>query len=126
MSSLPQSSAGVVRSSDTAAFYVAETFQEMHKRLARERAELARDRAEGTRNRNRCVNALLETFTAEGSPFTSAQLREFRATLFYLAEDARPFLDGICKRFSEPKEAEIKKAALLAIAVEAINYLISD
>ena len=91
---------------------------------AEERAEEARARAEGTRNRQKCVDALLETFTAEGSPFDAVQLREFRSVLFYLAPEVRPMLEKIRVRYSEKKDREILRGILLATAVESINQLL--
>jgi hypothetical protein len=89
-----------------------------------ERAEAVRERAAGKANRQKCVDSFLEVMTCEGTPFDANQLRELRSTLYYLCDDARPFIDTICRRFSEPKEAEIKRAVLLAIIVECANRLI--
>lgn len=94
------------------------------KMSAEERAEEARARHEGTKQRQACVDALADLFTSPDSPFTSAQLREFRSVLFYLAPEVRPMLEKIRARYSEKKEREILRGVLLATAVESINQLL--
>jgi hypothetical protein len=82
-------------------------------------------KAEGTRSRQACVDAIADLFTDPDSPFTTEQLRECRAVLYYLAPEVKQMIDSICRRYSEPKQREILRGVLLATAIDAVNRLLA-
>jgi hypothetical protein len=94
--------------------------------MGRPRNKLQQEQDEARESRQACVDSLADLFTDPNSPFTSDLLRECRAVLYYLEPEIKQMMDSICRRYSEPRQREILRAALLATAIEAVNRLICD
>jgi len=90
---------------------------------AAEKAEESRARAEGKRNRQRVLDYLTDCLTSPDSPLDAEQLRELTATSFYFP-DLRLAIEKVDRSFSDT--ADLRKAILLAGAVQILNLLISE
>ena len=77
--------------------------------------------AEGRRSRAAVLDYFLECMTSPDNPLTSEQLRELTATGFYFP-DLRLAIEKVDRSFSDT--AELRKAILLAGAVQILNLLI--
>jgi hypothetical protein len=93
--------------------------------MGRPRNKLQQEQDKARESRQKVIDYLADMMTSPGSPF-SEQFRECRAVLFYLEPEVKQVIDSICRRYSEPKQREILRAALLATAIEAVNRLICE
>jgi hypothetical protein len=81
-----------------------------------------KEQAEGRRSRQNTLDAVLELLT--GDAISLEQMREAAMACAYFEPKLLAEIDRVGRSYSDPKEAEVRLALLIGIALRALNELV--
>jgi hypothetical protein len=102
---------------------VAESFDEMQTRLARERVESRKAQKEGNQMRKAAIDYFLEVLTSPACPLTNEDFDHFKMIGGIFGEPLE-IVNRIDAGYSD--RPEVRKALLLSVVVHALNRLLTD